>query len=73
MKTREQDIEAVKAIGHGGNCAVCWSEGGGGDVYRIYDTLLLFLIPQYGGDGRFEGAFRLDEVEKLVDLAHAWT
>ena len=73
MKTREQDIAAVKALGHGGNCAVYYAEEGGGDVYRIWDTLFLFSIPQYGGEGRFEGAFDLGEAEKLVDLAHTWT
>lgn len=73
MKTREQDIEAVRTLGHGGNCAVCWSEEGGGDVYRIWDMLFLFSIPQYGGEGSFEGAFNLNEVENLVDLAGTWT
>jgi hypothetical protein len=73
MKTREQDIEEAKALGHGGNCTVFWSEEGGGDVYRIWDTLFLFSIPQYGGEGSFEGAFQLDEIEKLVDLARTWT
>ena len=73
MKTREQDIEAVKALGHRDNCDVFWFEEGGGDVYRIWDTLFLFSIPQYGGEGCFEGAFQLNEVEKLVDLARTWT
>jgi len=73
MRTREQDIAVVKALGHGGNCAVFWSEEGGGDVYRIWDTLILFNIPQFGGDGSFAGTFGLDEVEKLVDLASTWT
>ena len=73
MKTREQDIEAVKALGHGGNCTVYWMDEGGGDVYRIWDTLFLFSIPQYGGEGAFEGAFMLSEAEKLVDIAHTWT
>jgi len=72
MRTREQDIAAVKALGLGGNCTVFWSEGGGGEVHRIWDTLILFSIPQYGGEGSFEGTFKLAEVEKLVDLASTW-
>lgn len=73
MKTREQDIATVKALHPDKHCTVFWSEEGGGEVYRIRDTLLLFSIPQYGGEGCFEGAFGLNEVEKLVDLAHTWT
>lgn len=73
MKTREQDIEEVKALLHCGNCTVFWSEEGGGDVYRIWNTLFLFSIPQYGGEGTFEREFHVDEVEVLVDLARTWT
>ena len=71
---RERDILKVKALPpFGGQCTVFWHDGGGGDVYRIWDMLFLFSIPQYGGDGSFEGAFSLGDVEKLVDLAHTWT
>jgi len=73
MRTRDGDIDAVKALGHKQECVVFWSEEGGGEVHRIWDTLLLFSIPQYGGKGRFEGAFDIDEADKLVDLAHTWT
>lgn len=68
------DIEKVKALGpFNSNCTVNWFEEGGGEVYRIWDTLILFSIPQYGGEGSFEGTFTLSEIEKLVDLAHTWT
>lgn len=74
MSEREKDIEKVKALPpFGANCTVFWHEDGGGEVYRIWDTLFLFSIPQYGGEGSFEGAFGLGDVEKLVDLAHTWT
>ncbi len=73
MRTREEDIAVVKNLGHGGNCTVFWFEEGGGDVYRIWDKLFLFSIPQYGGEGTFEGSFELDQIEQLVDLAHTWT
>lgn len=73
MRTRDGDIAAVKSLGHKQECTVFWSEEGGGEVHRVWDTLLLFSIPQYGGEGRFEGAFSLDEVENLVDLARTWT
>jgi hypothetical protein len=73
MKTRDEDIAAVTGLGHGKHCTVSWSEGGGGEVHRIWDTLFLFSIPQYGGEGRFEGVFREAEIEKLVDLSRTWT
>ena len=66
MKTREQDILAVKALGHQQQCCVAWSVGGGGEVHRIWDTLFLFSIPLYGGEGHFEGPYELDEIECLV-------
>lgn len=74
MGTKEQDLLKVKSLPpFNASCNVAWSEDGGGEVYRIWDVYFLFSIPQYGGEGSFEGAFGIDEVEKLVDLAHTWT
>lgn len=73
MRTREEDIAKVMALPLNGNCKIFWSEEGGGEVHRIWDMLFLFEIPQYGGDARFEGAFHISEVEKLVDMAWTWT
>ena len=73
MPNREQDIQRVNALLPEEKCHICWFEAGGGEVHRIWDTLFLFEIPQYGGEGRFVQAFGLDEVERLVDLARTWT
>jgi len=74
MNEREKDIQKVKSLTpFGGKCLVFWNEGGGGEVYRIWDTLFLFSIPQYGGEGSFEGSFTIGEIDKLVDMAHSWT
>lgn len=73
MKTREQDELAVTNLGHNEQCFIAWSEGGGGEVYRIWDTLFLFSIPLYGGEGSFEGSFDLDQIANLVDIARSWT
>lgn len=73
MSTREKDIGKVKNLTAGENtCYVNWYDGGGGAVHLIEDKLFLYSIPQYGGLAAYEGTFGLNEVEKLVDLAHTW-
>jgi hypothetical protein len=73
MLNRDQDIQNVRHLSHNEICYVRWSEGGGGEVHRIWDWLFLFEIPLYGGAGRYVREFRLDEAESLVDLAYQWT
>lgn len=74
MNEKEKDILKVKSLDpFGGNCKIFWHEESGGDVYRIWDMFFLFEIPLYGGEGRYSGAFQMDEIEKLVDIAHTWT
>ena len=74
MNTKQQDIQKLKSLSPmNGNCQVFWFEGGGGDVYRIFDTFYLNYVTAYGGNEYFEGAFEIEDVEKLVDLAHTWT
>jgi hypothetical protein len=73
MKTKEQDMHAVRDLCHGDNCQIAWSEEGGGDVYRLEEMLFLFSIPQYGGKSRYENCFHRDDAEKLVALARSWT
>jgi hypothetical protein len=71
--SREQDKQAIEALHHGQHCYIVWFEDGGGEVYRIWDTLILFEIPLYGGKGSHAGTFHINEVNKLLDLAHSWT
>ena len=70
---RDEDIAKVKALGHMGECDIFMREEGGGNVFRIWDTLFLFEIPQYGGQPRFQDAYGTDDAEKLVDCVHSWT
>lgn len=70
---KEKDLAKVTALGHGQSCSVSWHEEGGGEVFLIWDKLVLFEIPQYGGEGRYVGTFDIDDAEKVVDLAHTWT
>lgn len=70
---REQDLENLKALGHKQQCTVAWPEGGGGEVHYIWDTYFLYSIPQYGGEGAFEGLFTDMDFEEILDIAYSWT
>lgn len=73
MKTREQDIQAVKNLRHGQHCYVSWHEEGGGEVFLIWNRLFLFMIPQYGGEGQHVCTFHESEAEAVVDYANTFT
>lgn len=70
---KENDIKKVKELQHGENCVIFWAEEGGGEVYRIWDTLFLFEIPQYGGEGNFVNSYHINQLEELVNEAYSWT
>ena len=71
--SKETDIKKVASLSPGESCTVFWFDGGGGIVYRINDQLVIYSVPQYGGDESYEATFALSETEQLVDLAHTWT
>jgi len=73
MNWLEADIMKVRELSHKQDCTIFWFEGGGGEVHKIWDMYFLFEIPQYGGEGRFEGAYDETQIEELVRKAHTWT
>lgn len=74
MNTKERYIQLLKYLSPAnGNCTVFWFDGGGGSVYRMFDTFYLNYVAQYGGNEQFEGAFEIEDMDKLVDLAHTFT
>jgi hypothetical protein len=73
VRTRDQDIQAVKDLLFGETTTVFWSEEGGGEVHRISDGYELYEVPQYGGEPHFYGKFYLGEEDRLVDIARTWT
>ena len=36
-------------------------------IYRIYDDILIFLIPQYGGTSSFHKCFGIHAIKYLVE------
>ena len=73
MRTKEQDITALRAMPHLGEEFVFWSEEGGGQVFRVFDTYVLFSVPSYGGEPRYDGIYRSDQLQSLVETAYSWT
>ena len=70
---KEDDLIKVKALRHGDSCAVNWMEEGGAEVYRLNSVFVVFEVPQYGGEPRFQCTFGEHEAEAVVDLAYSWT
>lgn len=50
-----------------------WSEGGGGEVHRVDDTLLLYYVPCYGGEGELVLKAHISGHELVVDTVYSWT
>ena len=55
-------------------CHINWAEDGGAEVVSYGDHLLLYSVPQYGGEPRLEGRYRFDEfgTEALLTEANSW-
>jgi hypothetical protein len=70
---KEKDLQKIKALATGEQCNIFWFEEGGGVVYKVYDRLILFEVPQYGGHMVYENTFHISEAEKLVNLVYTWT
>lgn len=73
MSKLGEELERVNSLSHGETCVIFSFEGGGGEVYRLWDMLFLFMIPQYGGEGQYQGAFRRLDATKLVAMVEAIT
>lgn len=73
MRTFDEDLDAVKALQHGGDTTIAYFQDGGGKVYRVRDVLVLFGVPMYGGRPRYIATYPYQEYEKVVTEAHSWT
>lgn len=71
--TRAKDKELISKLGHQQRVNVFWFEDGGAEVFKLWDTLVLFEIPQYGGEGRFTATYHESEVDSLLDRVYSWT
>lgn len=73
MKTYDEDVAAVKALSHGENCYIFWSEEMGGIVYRFDDIYIMDEVTGYGCNQNEYGRFSYEQIEQLVMIAHSWT
>jgi len=68
--------EKIRQLNHGECFMIPESDYGLAEVWRIWDTYLLFGIPTYGGTPYFEKAYSLnmgDPVERIIDTINKWT
>lgn len=70
---KEKDKDKIRSLVDGESCHVNWFEEGGGEVSRIGDNLLLYEIPQFGGEGYLVGIYGLVLVDKIMDEIYSWT
>lgn len=73
MSKLSEELSKVNSLSHRETCTIFWSEEGGGEVYRLWDVLFLFTIPQYGGEGQYQGDFKIQDADKLVAMVGALT
>lgn len=71
--SKERDRVALHTLNHGGECTLNWHEEGGGLAYRLWDTYILFEVPQFGGDARYAGVFTTSQLDELLNTAHNMT
>ena len=58
-----------KLDGTGANCDMIFipeSDYGFAEIFRMYDEILVFLIPQYGGMPYFGKNFKRNSIENLI-------
>lgn len=73
MANKEHDKQKLQNMISGETAYVNWSEGGGGEVHRVDDTLLLYYVPCYGGEGELVLKAHISGHELVVDTVYSWT
>ena len=68
--------ENIKELNHGEYFLIPESDYGKAEVWRIWDTYLLFGIPTYGGIPYFEKAYSPNKgnpADRIVEEINKWT
>jgi len=73
MTNKERDLIRLRTLKMGQSSYINWSEGGGGEVHRVNDVLVLFEVPLYGGNPQYTETYHIKEIHTLLDLAYTWT
>lgn len=67
---RDEHIEALAELPHGGRYPVGWCGDIGGIVYRLWDIYVLF--DDTGNIPQFAGTFYRDQVDEMMDVVESW-
>ncbi len=55
----------------------CWvwpeSDYGKAEVWKINNVYILFEIPMYGGEPRFNNKYRLEYINEMIKEIKSWT
>lgn len=70
---REVDLQTLKTLHHLKECVVGWSEGGGGQVFKVLDQYVLFEVTQYGTSTNYYGTYNVNQLDMLLDIVYTWT
>lgn len=71
--SRKTDLDKLLNMQEGHTVYVNWHEESGGEVVKTSDSFILFSVPLYGGESRFENHYSLDSANALLDEVYSWT
>jgi hypothetical protein len=66
-------IQALKDARDGDIIFMPESDYGFGEIYKIHNWLIVFLIPNFGGIPEFHNAYRLSDVEDMIQELRSLT
>ena len=69
---RIQAREEIEKLNDGEYCCFNMFEEGGAVCYKCNGMLLLFEIPQYGGEERYSGTYFENQLNALIEEAFSW-
>lgn len=73
MGKREDTAAKIRALPAGDHCYFNMFQDGGAVCYECNYMYLLFEVPLYGGEERYEGTYCENRIGELIEKAYSWT
>lgn len=73
MEDKKSVFEKINKLNNGEYCNFNMFQEGGAVVYKCNYMYLLFEIPTYGGDERYEGTYFENQKNDMINEAFTWT